>query len=235
MLFTMETTTFVVVFMCVLPCGWGQSGKGNANDYMDNVLQYIRNTTNDTLTLDQEKFIVIVDLVLLQPELHVELRDGEMRGLHSLNRSSDAVVTYSEDTGLPIYTVEFSLRLSDMTMVSRINGKLEGLLLKMPLPSIKQKSHIESVEFKLAIDLNLKNFSDLKVSTRDVEITDIGHIEVDIKGLIPELDSLASPISSLLINAVKRDLRGLVSPFIQESLDQVLKKRTPRDITKLIG
>ena len=39
--------------------------------------------------------------------------------------------------------------------------------------------------------------------------------QVDIIGLTPELDALASPISSLLVNAVKRDLRGLVTPLIQ--------------------
>jgi hypothetical protein len=58
---------------------------------------------------------------------------------------------------------------------------------------------------------------------------------VTIAGLTPELDALASPISSLLVNAVKRDLRGLVTPLIKDTLDKALQERTPSDISKLVG
>ena len=43
--------------------------------------------------------------------------------------------------------------------------------------------------------------------------------QVEIIGLTPELDGLVSPITSLVINTVKRDLQNLVTPLLREMLE----------------
>jgi hypothetical protein len=58
---------------------------------------------------------------------------------------------------------------------------------------------------------------------------------VKVIGLTPELDSLVSPISTLVVNTVKRDLQTLVTPMIKQTLDGVLKKNAPKDITQIFG
>jgi hypothetical protein len=48
------------------------------------VLSYLKNTSRDSIKLDQEKFVVIVDLVLVQPELHVEVINYRPLGIVDL-------------------------------------------------------------------------------------------------------------------------------------------------------
>ena len=50
-----------------------------------------------------------------------------MEGLKSLNRSSDAILTYSEDTGSPIFTIDTSIMLSNMTFKSGAKGQVRLL------------------------------------------------------------------------------------------------------------
>ena len=47
-----------------------------------------------------------------------------MEGLKSLNRSSDAILSYSEDTGSPIFTIDTSLMLSNLTFKSGAKGQV---------------------------------------------------------------------------------------------------------------
>ena len=47
-----------------------------------------------------------------------------MEGLKSLNRSSDAILTYSEDSGSPIFTIDTSIMLTNMTFKSGAKGQV---------------------------------------------------------------------------------------------------------------
>lgn len=49
-----------------------------------------------------------------------------MEGLKSLNRSSDAILTYSEDTGSPIFTIDTSIMLTNMTFKSGAKGQVRS-------------------------------------------------------------------------------------------------------------
>ena len=53
-----------------------------------------------------------------------QIFDGRMEGLKSLNRSSDAILSYSEDTGSPIFTIDTSLMLSNLTFKSGAKGQV---------------------------------------------------------------------------------------------------------------
>ena len=44
--------------------------------------------------------------------------------MKSLNRSSDAILTYSEDTGSPVFTINSSLMLSNMSFKSGAKGQV---------------------------------------------------------------------------------------------------------------
>jgi hypothetical protein len=60
-------------------------------------------------------------------------------------------------------------------------------------------------------------------------------LEVQVMGLTPELDALASPISTAVANLVRGNLREMMSPQVKTAVDKVLKKRTPTDITGFFG
>ena len=47
--------------------------------------------------------------------------------------------------------------------------------------------------------------------------------QVEIIGLTPELDSFVSPITSVAVNMVKRDVQTLVTPLLKEMLTDVVR------------
>ena len=51
-----------------------------------------------------------------------------MEGLKSLNRSSDAILTYSEDSGSPIFTIDTSIMLTNMTFKSGAKGQVRIIM-----------------------------------------------------------------------------------------------------------
>ena len=59
--------------------------------------------------------------------------------------------------------------------------------------------------------------------------------QVEIIGLTPELDSFVSPISSVVINMVKRDLQTLVTPILKTLLTDVVRDNAPSDLSVLFG
>ena len=58
---------------------------------------------------------------------------------------------------------------------------------------------------------------------------------MEIIGLTPELDGLVSPITSLVINTVKRDLQNLVTPLLKEMLEEQIQTGLVTDVTELFG
>ena len=47
-----------------------------------------------------------------------------MSGMKSLARSSDAILTYSEESGSPVFSIASSLILSNITVNSGAQGKV---------------------------------------------------------------------------------------------------------------
>ena len=60
-------------------------------------------------------------------------------------------------------------------------------------------------------------------------------LQVEIIGLTPELDSFVSPITSVVINMVKRDLQNLVTPLLKDLLTGVVRENAPSDLSVLFG
>ena len=63
-------------------------------------------------------------LCITTSQVLLQVFDGRMEGLKSLNRSSDAILTYSEETGSPIFTIDTSLMLSNLTFKSGAKGQV---------------------------------------------------------------------------------------------------------------
>ena len=59
--------------------------------------------------------------------------------------------------------------------------------------------------------------------------------QVEIIGLTPELDSFVSPITSVAVNMVKRDVQTLVTPLLKEMLTDVVRSSAPSDLSVLFG
>merc|ERR1711962_180055 len=212
-----------------------QFGSGNANDFVDSMLADALRKGDNSLSLEDEKLIVVVDLLLFSPKLQLELRDGVLNGLNSLSRSSDALVSYDESSGVPVFTVTSSLLLSNVSMLSAAQGRVEGLGFGLTMPNIKLKVKVEAVDVGAIIDLPLEDLTKIRPIVREVEFKDVGHIDVAISGLSPELDSMVSPITTLIANRVKKDIQNLVTPLIKETLQDVVAENVPEDITQLFG
>ena len=121
-----------------------------------------------------------------------------MEGLKSLNRSSDAILTYSEDSGSPIFTIDTSIMLTNMTFKSGAKGqvrstifrvcfevlhasllfKVSGLGFELTMPDIILDVLIEGVDIATIIEVDIGDFTDIKPDVKDVRFRDIGHIDV---------------------------------------------------------
>lgn len=220
---------------CLTPVVRAQFGSGNANSFVDTLLEDLKKSGDTSLSLQDEKFVLIVDLLLFSPQLELEMRDGVLTGLSSLARSTDALVDYDESSGVPTFTISTSLVLSNVSMLSAARGKVAGLGFGLTMPNIKLKVLVEAVDIAAIIDLKIPDLSNINPEVRDVSFRDIGYIDVDITGLSPGLDSLVSPITTLVVNNVKRNIQDLVTPLIKEQLQQVIKENAPTDVTKLFG
>ena len=71
--------------------------------------------------------------------------------------------------------------------------------------------------------------------------SDVSHLvtnissQVEIIGLTPELDSFVSPITSVAVNMVKRDVQTLVTPLLRELLTEQVRAAAPSDLSTLFG
>ena len=186
-----------------------------------------------------------------------------MEGMKSLNRSSDAILEYSEDSGSPVFTINSSLMLSNMSFKSGAKGQVGGLGFELLMPDIILDVLVEAVDIATVIEVDIGDLSDIKPAVKDVRFRDVGHIDVsivqysapslcyitlllhwsiftvfsqvEIIGLTPELDSFVSPISSVVINMVKRDLQNLITPILKDLLTDVVRENAPSDLSVLFG
>lgn len=179
--------------------------------------------------------------------------------MKSLNRSSDAILEYSEDSGSPVFTINSSLMLSNMSFKSGAKGQVGGLGFELLMPDIILDVLVEAVDIATVIEVDIGDLSDIKPAVKDVRFRDVGHIDVsivkysapsrsyitrllkpllsqvEIIGLTPELDSFVSPISSVVINMVKRDLQNLITPLLKDLLTDVVRENAPSDLSVLFG
>merc|ERR1719477_500867 len=110
-----------------------------------------------------------------------------------------------------------------------------GFGFALTMPDIVLDVLVVSVDISTVIEVDIGDLSDIKPSVKDVKFRDVGHIDVEIIGLTPELDSFVSPISSLVVNTVKRDLQRLVTPLLKTILTEVVKENAPSDLSVLFG
>ena len=59
----------------------------------------------------------------------LQVTGGRLEGLQSLERSSDAIVSYSEESGSPVFSIATSLSLTDLVMRSMAHGEVRYSLL----------------------------------------------------------------------------------------------------------
>jgi len=207
----------------------------NANPFVDTMIAEVVKASNETILLEDEEFVLVVDLFIFKPELQLQVFDGRMEGMKSLNRSSDALLTYSEESGSPVFSIATSLMLSNVTVKSGAKGQVGGFGFELTMPDIVLDVLVEAVDISTVIEVDIGDLSDIKPAVKDVQFRDVGHIDVEIIGLTPELDSFVSPISSLVVNTVKRDLQSLVTPLLKTMLTEVVKQNAPSDLSVLFG
>merc|ERR1711971_241111 len=209
------TTLLLCLLLVLLPIALTQFDKPkNANKFVDSMIAQVVNASNSTILLADEQFLVVVDLLVFRPELDLQIFDGKMSGMKSLARSSDAILTYSEESGSPVFSISSSLILSNITVNSGATGKMRGFL------GFELNVLVEAVDISAVIEVDIGDFENITPAVRDVQFRDVGNIAVEIIGLTPELDGLVSPITSLVINTVKRDLQNLVTPLLREMLEE---------------
>lgn len=227
---------FAVFSLCFVPVTPQFDTAKNANGFVDDMIAEVVKASNATVKLEDEQFVVVVDLLFVRPELDLKIFDGKMSGMKSLARSSDALMSYSEESGSPVFSIASSLMLSNVTVNSGAKGKMRGFLgFELDMPDIVLDVLVEAVDISAVIDVDIGDFENIQPTVKDVEFRDVGNIDVEIIGLTPELDGLVSPISSLVVNTVKRDMQDLVTPLLREMLEKIVRQNAPSDLTLLFG
>ena len=61
-----------VCLACFCHCS-AQFGSGNANSFVDSMLEEVLKSGDNTLFLEDEKFVLIVDLLLFSPQVELEV------------------------------------------------------------------------------------------------------------------------------------------------------------------
>merc|ERR1712055_625060 len=118
------TTLLLCLLLALLPIALTQFDKPkNANKFVDSMIAQVVNASNSTILLADEQFLVVVALLVFRPELDLQIFDGKMSGMKSLARSSDAILTYSEESGSPVFSISSSLILTNITVNSGATGK----------------------------------------------------------------------------------------------------------------
>ena len=94
---------------------------------------------------------------------------------------------------------------------------------------------VSSNQYKL-VPLSYTVFDWSRAGGRDyITFISVILLQVEIIGLTPELDSFVSPITSVVINMVKRDLQNLVTPLLKDLLTDVVRENAPSDLSVLFG
>ena len=116
-----------------------------------------------------------------------------MSGMKSLARSSDAILTYSEETGSPVFSISSSLILSNITVNSGATGKvstdvcisksrpsqMRGFLgFELNMPDIVLDVLVEAVDISSIIEVDIGDFENITPAVRDVQFRDVGNIAV---------------------------------------------------------
>jgi len=229
----LETLVFCLLFL--VPNTFQQQPDSNANPFVDKMIVEAVANFKKPVILNNETFLIKVDLLVIQPHLNVKVTGGRLNGLQSLVRSSDAIVSYSEESGSPVFSIATSLSLSDLIMTSRAHGEVNTLGLEVGLPVLTLDVNVEEVTVDTIIDVDIADFSDIQLLVRKADIADIGYIDVTMAGLHNHLDHFVSPLTSVVVNSVKRDLKELVQPLLKGTLQKVLKENAPTDLTSILS
>lgn len=229
----------ILLIFLLVPTSHLQDNTGNANDFVDSTLDEMvtANAINDHLILKDQNIVLAFDLFLFRPTLKLALSNGRLYGLESLERSSDALVSYSEESGEPIFSITTSLSLRNISIQSEAQGQVTGLGFGtiIGLPPIFLDVEVDDVTVDTVIDVNIADLSAIKLGVGKVDVAEIGYIDVVVEGLTPDLDTFLSPISSLVVNTVKNDLVRVVQPLLKNNLEEVLKENAPTDISQILA
>lgn len=225
----------LVVLVLLLGRSHQQLPNSNANPFVDTMIEEAVAEFEKPVIMNNETFLIKVDLLLFHPSMDVKVTGGRLEGLQSLERSSDAIVSYSEESGSPVFSIATSLSLTDLVMRSMAHGEATTFGLVVGLPVLTLDVKVEEVTVDTIIDVDIGDFTDIQLGVSKSEIADIGYIDVSIAGLHNQLDHFVSPLTSLVVNSVKRDLKELVQPLLKETLQQVLKEQAPTDLTAILA
>ena len=109
----------------VLTCSWTRwLALAGRNMCLQMIGELVRDPTIANLELPDQSLRHRVRLGLLRPVIDLKLVRPRVSGLGSLERSSEAVMRYSEKDGLPNFDIKFSARLSNIKVNSPSSGKV---------------------------------------------------------------------------------------------------------------
>jgi len=74
----------LLVISAVAPLVFAQFGgePKNANSFVDTLITQVVNASQETILLEDEEFVVVVDLFIVRPELHLEVTGLERYFIH---------------------------------------------------------------------------------------------------------------------------------------------------------
>ncbi|XP_013779159.1 uncharacterized protein LOC106463653 [Limulus polyphemus] len=188
---------------------------GNANDYIDKVLEnarkHFRENNMDPLPLPEafEGFSKKILFVTLSGD--VKAWDGFVQGLSRLNRAGDITLRYEGGTIFLSGSLGIDKLSAGYTARARL-GKLA--------PTIKVQAWIAYISVSLGVQIPSDGSPGY---VNHLDIHNIGKIDIKIDGLIP-LNYLLTAISFVFLNIFKNVLKKAFIPPITNAINGALRQ-----------
>nr|CAD7444507.1 unnamed protein product [Timema bartmani] len=189
------------------------------DDYLDSLLDGIRTYASemglDPLPLPDYTETLSIDLLLVNFQGEVDLKDGILQDIVTVSRQGDAIIDY-EDMGA---TITFDLGFDELRYQYNFEASIMGIG-----PSGLAHGTITDLSVHVVIDADLTNITHVDLELEDLKIIHTGSISVLLEGPLELLDIVADGISAVITTLFKDEIMIVIESEVRRVVEEVIAK-----------
>ncbi|CAG7831027.1 unnamed protein product [Allacma fusca] len=197
--------------------------------WIDVILEDARTTMRDKglteINLPPEKVEFSKKILGIKWHGEASIFEGVLRGLDTIHRVGDVDITTESSTGDLISVVE--VVVDNASINARTTAKFMNLG-----PTADIVGRFDRIRVKMTIRISM-NMSGLHANLDSFEITELGKLSMDVKGLGGVLNYVVENVAEALGNLFKQQLRELLQGTIKDLINDLLKH--PPSIPNIFG
>nr|CAD7458831.1 unnamed protein product [Timema tahoe] len=212
------------------------------DDYLDSLLDGIRTYASemglDPLPLPDYTETLSIDLLLVNFQGEVDLKDGILQDIVTVSRQGDAIIDY-EDMGATItfdlgfdelrdrtsYVDELRIghAIIDELRIGQYQYNFEASIMGIG-PSGLAHGTITDLSVHVVIDADLTNITHVDLELEDLKIIHTGSISVLLEGPLELLDIVADGISAVITTLFKDEIMIVIESEVRRVVEEVIAK-----------